>query len=141
MASFRRTMLKSKIHRATVTHADLHYVGSLTIDLDLLEAADLLPGELVTVVNINTGDRFETYAIAGERGSGVMGVNGAAARLAAAGDLVIVISWASVESTDAAAFAPRVVHVDAANRIVELGADPASAVTEGLVSPPYAIVG
>lgn len=141
MASFRRTMLKSKIHRATVTHADLHYVGSLTIDLDLLEAADLLPGELVTVVNINTGDRFETYAIAGERGSGVMGVNGAAARLAAAGDLVIVISWASVESTDAAAFAPRVVHVDAANRIVELGADPASAVTEGLVSPPHAIVG
>lgn len=141
MASFRRTMLKSKIHRATVTHADLHYVGSLTVDLDLLEAADLLPGELVTVVNINTGDRFETYAIAGERGSGVMGVNGAAARLAAAGDLVIVISWASVDSADASVFAPRVVHVDAANRIVELGADPATAVTDGLVSPPHAIVG
>ncbi|WP_448006191.1 aspartate 1-decarboxylase [Agromyces bauzanensis] len=141
MASFRRTMLKSKIHRATVTHADLHYVGSLTVDLDLLEAADVLPGELVTVVNINTGDRFETYTIAGERGSGVVGVNGAAARLAAAGDLVIVISWASVESTDAAAFAPRVVHVDAANRIVELGADPAAAATEGVVSPPHAIVG
>ncbi|HEU4465297.1 MAG TPA: aspartate 1-decarboxylase, partial [Agromyces sp.] len=125
MVSFRRTMLKSKIHRATVTHADLHYVGSLTVDLDLLDAADLLPGELVTVVNINTGARFETYAIAGERGSGVIGVNGAAARLAAADDLVIVISWASVESTDAAAFAPRVVHVDAANRIVALGADAA----------------
>ncbi|WP_448811227.1 aspartate 1-decarboxylase [Agromyces bauzanensis] len=141
MASFRRTMLKSKIHRATVTHADLHYVGSLTVDLDLLEAADLLPGELVTVVNINTGDRFETYTVAGERGSGVIGVNGAAARLAAAGDLVIVISWASVESTDAAAFAPRVVHVDAANRIVELGADPAAAVADDVVSPPHAILG
>lgn len=141
MAGFRRTMLKSKVHRATVTHADLHYVGSLTVDLELLEAADILPGELVTVVNINTGDRFETYAIAGGRGSGVIGVNGAAARLAAAGDLVIVISWASVESTDAAAFAPRVVHVDAANGIIELGADPAAAVADGVVSPPHAIVG
>lgn len=141
MAGFRRTMLKSKIHRATVTHADLHYVGSLTVDLDLLEAADLLPGELVTVVNINTGDRFETYTIAGERGSGVIGVNGAAARLAAAGDLVIVISWASVESTDAPGFVPRVVHVDAANRIVELGADAAAAVVDGVVAPPHAIVG
>lgn len=141
MVSFRRTMLKSKIHRATVTHADLHYVGSLTVDLDLLDAADLLPGELVTVVNINTGARFETYAIAGERGSGVIGVNGAAARLAAAGDLVIVISWASVESTDAAAFAPRVVHVDGANRIVELGADTAAAVVDGVVVPPHVYVG
>lgn len=141
MVSFRRTMLKSKIHRATVTHADLHYVGSLTVDLDLLDAADLLPGELVTVVNINTGARFETYAIAGERGSGVIGVNGAAARLAAAGDLVIVISWASVESTDAAAFAPRVVHVDSANRVVELGADAAAAVVDGVVVPPHVYVG
>ncbi|GAA1058489.1 aspartate 1-decarboxylase [Agromyces luteolus] len=134
-------MLKSKIHRATVTHADLHYVGSLTVDLDLLEAADLLPGELVSVVNINTGDRFETYTIAGERGSGVIGVNGAAARLAAAGDLVIVISWASMASTDAAAFTPRIVHVDAANRIVGLGDDPAEAVVEGLATPPHALVG
>ena len=141
MSSFRRTMLKSKIHRATVTHADLHYVGSLTVDLDLLEAADLLPGELVSVVNINTGSRFETYTIAGERGSGVIGVNGAAARLAAAGDLVIVISWASVESADAAAFAPRVVHVDAANRIVELGAGAAAAVVDGVVPPPHVYVG
>lgn len=141
MASFRRTMLKSKIHRATVTHADLHYVGSLTVDLDLLEAADLLPGELVSVVNINTGARFETYTIAGERGSGVIGVNGAAARLAAVGDLVILISWASVESTDAPTFAPRVLHVDAANRIVEFGADPAAAVIDGLVAPPHAILG
>ncbi|MRX44535.1 aspartate 1-decarboxylase [Agromyces kandeliae] len=141
MAEFHRTMLKSKIHRATVTHADLHYVGSLTVDVDLLDAADLLPGELVSVVNINTGDRFETYVIAGERGSGVIGVNGAAARLAAAGDLVIVISWASVASTDAAGFAPRIVHVDAANRIVELGADPAEAVVEGLATPPHALAG
>ncbi|MFE5670901.1 aspartate 1-decarboxylase [Agromyces sp. NPDC056523] len=141
MASFRRTMLKSKVHRASVTHADLHYVGSLTVDLDVLEAADILPGELVSVVNVNTGDRFETYTIAGERGSGVIGVNGAAARLAAAGDLVIVISWASVESTDAATFAPRVVHVDAANRIVELGTDAAAAVVDGVVPPPHVFVG
>ncbi|MGR0221403.1 aspartate 1-decarboxylase [Agromyces sp. ZXT2-6] len=140
MTRFHRTMLKSKIHRATVTHADLHYVGSITVDADLLEAADLLPGELVAVVNINTGDRFETYAIAGERGSGVIGINGAAARLAAVGDVVIVISWASVESTDAAAFAPRIVHVDGANRIVELGADPAAAVLEGVATAPHAVV-
>lgn len=141
MTRFSRTMLKSKIHRVTVTHADLHYVGSITIDVDLLEAADLLPGERVTVVNINTGARFETYTIAGERGSGVLGINGAAARLAAPGDLVIVISWASVESTDAAGFAPRIVHVDAANRIVELGEDPAASVVEGLATPPHALLG
>jgi aspartate 1-decarboxylase len=141
MPRFNRTMLKSKIHRATVTHADLHYVGSITIDLDLLDAADLLPGELVSVVNINTGARFETYAIAGERSSGVVGINGAAARLAAVGDLVIVMSWASVESTDAAAFAQRIVHVDAANAIVELGADPAAAVVPGLATPPHALLG
>lgn len=141
MPRFHRTMLKSKIHRAMVTHADLHYVGSITIDLDLLDAADLLPGELVSVVNINTGARFETYAIAGERGSGVVGINGAAARLAAVGDLVIVMSWASVESTDAASFAQRIVHVDAANAIVELGADPAAAVVPGLATPPHALLG
>lgn len=141
MASFRRTMLESEIHRATVTHADLHYVGSLTVDLDLLEAADLLPGEPVTVVDVNTGARFEIYAIARERGSGVIGVNGAAARLAATGDLVIVISWASVESADASAFAPRVVDVDAANRIVALGADAAAAVVDGVVAPPHVFVG
>ncbi len=141
MHSFRRTMLKSKIHRATVTHADLHYVGSLTVDLDLLDAADLLPGELVTVVNVNTGDRFETYTIAGRRGSGVIGVNGAAARLAAAGDLVIVISWASVKSSKAADLVPSIVHVDGRNRIVETGVDPAEALVGDVLSPPNAIVG
>ena len=136
-----RTMMKSKIHRATVTQADLHYVGSVTVDEDLLDAADLLPGELVHIVDITNGARLETYTIAGERGSGVIGVNGAAARLAAADDLVIVISWASVESTDAAAFAPRVVHVDAANRIALLGTDAAAAVVDGVVVPPHVYVG
>ncbi|UOE42906.1 aspartate 1-decarboxylase [Agromyces larvae] len=139
MPAFRRTMLKSKIHRATVTHADLHYVGSITVDQDLLDAADLLPGELVSVVNIANGARFDTYTIAGERGSGVIGVNGAAARLVAVGDLVILISWASVESVDAAEFAPAIVHVDAANRIVELGADPAEAIVGDVATPPHAV--
>ncbi|QAY74892.1 aspartate 1-decarboxylase [Agromyces protaetiae] len=136
-------MLKSKIHRATVTHADLHYVGSITIDHDLLEAADILPGELVSVVNIANGARFDTYTIAGERGSGVIGVNGAAARLVAVGDLVIVISWASVESADASEFAPRIVHVDRANGIVSVGADPAeahAAVAGEVLAPPHAVM-
>src|SRR3712207_3279185 len=94
-----RTMLKSKIHRATVTQADLHYVGSVTIDEDLMDAADLLPGEQVAIVDINSGSRLETYVIAGARGSGVIGINGAAARLVHAGDLVILISYMTV--TDA----------------------------------------
>jgi aspartate 1-decarboxylase len=93
-----RTMFKSKIHRATVTDASLHYVGSLTVDLDLMDAADLLPGEQVSVVNIANGNRFETYLIAGERGSGVVGVNGAAAHLAQIGDLVIIISYAQASN-------------------------------------------
>ncbi|MWB99343.1 aspartate 1-decarboxylase [Agromyces seonyuensis] len=139
MPSFRRTMLKSKIHRAAVTHADLHYVGSITVDADLLDAADLLPGELVTVVNINTGARFETYTIEGERGSGVIGVNGAAARLVAVGDLVILISWASIDSEEARELVPAIVHVDAANRIISLGGDPAEALVPGLETPPLAV--
>ena len=117
-------MFKSKIHRATVTRADLHYVGSLTVDADLMDAADLLPGEQVAVVDVTNGARLETYLIEGERGSGVIGVNGAAAHLVAPGDLVIVISYASMSDADAKAFVPRVVHVDAANKIVELGSDP-----------------
>ncbi|MGW1729296.1 aspartate 1-decarboxylase [Streptomyces sp. NPDC002306] len=121
-----RTMFKSKIHRATVTQADLHYVGSVTIDADLLDAADLLPGELVHIVDITNGARLETYIIEGERGSGVIGINGAAAHLVHPGDLVIIISYAQVADADAEAPAltPRVVHVNQANQIVALGVDP-----------------
>ncbi|MFC9793969.1 aspartate 1-decarboxylase [Streptomyces sp. NPDC127584] len=118
-----RTLFKSKIHRATVTQADLHYVGSVTVDVALMEAADLLPGELVHIVDIDNGARLETYVIEGERGSGVIGINGAAAHLVHPGDLVILISYAQVEDSEARAFVPRVVHVDAGNRIVELGTD------------------
>ena len=131
-------MFKSKIHRATVTHSDLHYVGSLTVDRDLLEAADLLPGELVSIVNVNNGNRFETYLIAGERGSGVIGVNGAAARLAHQGDLVIIISYAQMSTKRARVFEPSVVHVDERNAIVVVDADASAAHVDGLVSPPFA---
>ncbi|MFD0854687.1 aspartate 1-decarboxylase [Actinomadura adrarensis] len=123
-----RTMFKSKIHRATVTQADLHYVGSLTIDQDLLDAADLLPGEQVQVVDIDNGARLETYLIAGERGSGVIGINGAAARLVSPGDLVIIISYAAMTDEEARTFVPRVVHVDRTNQIISLGDDPAEPV-------------
>ncbi|CUW25422.1 MULTISPECIES: aspartate 1-decarboxylase [Streptomyces] len=123
-----RTMFKSKIHRATVTQADLHYVGSVTIDADLLDAADLLPGELVHIVDVTNGARLETYVIEGERGSGVIGINGAAAHLVHPGDLVIIISYAQVTDAEARELRPRVVHVDAGNRIVSLGADPSEPV-------------
>jgi aspartate 1-decarboxylase len=123
-----RTMFKSKIHRATVTQADLHYVGSVTIDADLLDAADLLPGELVHIVDITNGARLETYVIEGERGSGVVGINGAAAHLVHPGDLVIIISYAQMADAEAREFVPRVVHVDRDNRVVSLGADPAEPV-------------
>ena len=123
-----RTMFKSKIHRATVTQADLHYVGSVTIDADLLDAADLLPCELVHIVDITNGARLETYVIEGERGSGVIGINGAAAHLVHPGDLVIIISYAQVTDAEARELKPRVVHVDAGNRIVSLGADPSEPV-------------
>lgn len=113
-----RMMFKSKIHRATVTQAELHYVGSVTIDQDLLDAADILPGEQVHVVNINTGARFETYTLPGARGSGVICMNGGAARLAQPGDLVILITYAQVAEEELAGFTPRVVLVDADNRIV-----------------------
>ena len=118
-------MLKSKIHRATVTQADLHYAGSITIDTDLMDAADLLPGEQVAVLDITTGARLETYAIEGERGSGVIGINGAAAHLVRPGDLVIVISYAALPDAAAKAYEPKVVLVDKANRIVHQGDDPA----------------
>src|SRR5436305_12347821 len=121
-----RTMVKSKIHRATVTQADLHYVGSVTVDEDLMDAADLLAGEQVAVVDITNGARLETYVIPGERGSGVIGINGAAAHLVHPGDLVIMISYGVMDDTEAKSYVPRVVHVDGANRIVELGGDPAA---------------
>ncbi|MCE7081232.1 aspartate 1-decarboxylase [Streptomyces sp. ST2-7A] len=126
-----RTMFKSKIHRATVTQADLHYVGSVTVDADLLDAADILPGEQVHIVDITNGNRLETYTIEGERGSGVIGINGAAARLVAPGDLVILIAYAQVTDEEARSMKPRVVHVDADNRVVDLGSDPGEPVPGG----------
>ena len=113
-----RTMLKSKIHRATITDCDLHYVGSITIDPDLLEAADILEHEQVHVVDVDNGSRFETYTIAGERGSGEMKVNGAAARLVHRGDTIIVISYAQYSRTEMEHYEPRVVHVDRTNQII-----------------------
>lgn len=113
-----RTMFKSKIHRATVTEANLNYVGSITIDADLLEAADILEGEQVHVVNVNNGARFETYTIAGAPGSGIVCLNGAAARLAHPGDLVIIITYAQLSEAELATFRPSIVHVDGQNRMV-----------------------
>ena len=123
-----RTMMKSKIHRATVTEADLDYVGSVTVDRELMEAADLFEGEQVAIVDITNGARIETYVIAGERGSGVIGINGAAAHLVHPGDLVIILSYAMLSDAEARAFRPKVVHVDRNNRIVKLGNDPAEPV-------------
>ena len=120
-----RTMMKSKIHRATVTQADLHYVGSVTVDEDLLDAADLLPGELVHIVDVTNGARLETYTIAGERGSGVIGINGAAAHLVHPGDIVILIAYGQMETAEARGYEPHVVFVDADNKVVTLGNDPA----------------
>lgn len=131
-----RTMLKSKIHRATVTHADLHYVGSVTVDADLLDAADLIEGEKVTIVDINNGARLETYVIEGERGSGVIGINGAAAHLVHPGDLVILIAYGVMDSAEAKEYKPRIVFVDGDNKPIELGEDPAHAPAgSGLKSP------
>ena len=123
-----RIMMKSKIHRATVTQADLDYVGSVTLDAALMEAADLLEGEQVAIVDITNGARIETYVIPGERGSGVIGINGAAAHLVHPGDLVIIMSYAVLEDAEARALEPVIVHVDAHNRIVKLGNDPAEPV-------------
>jgi len=124
----RRTLLNGKIHRATVTQADLHYVGSVTIDADLCAAADLVEGELVHIVDVTNGARLQTYVIVGEAGTGQICINGAAAHLVDPGDLVIVISYVEVEESERAAHRPKVVHVDAANRIVALGADAAEPV-------------
>jgi aspartate 1-decarboxylase len=121
-----RTMLKSKIHRATVTECDLHYVGSITIDPELLEAADIREFEQVAVVDVDNGARFETYTIAGEPGSGAMKVNGAAARLVHRGDTIIVISYASYDPEDLERYNPRVVHVGDGNEIRNIDSEVAT---------------
>ena len=114
-----RTMCKGKIHRATVTQANLNYVGSITVDQDLLDAADIYPYEKGQVVNINNGARLETYTIAGARGSGVICLNGAAARLAAEGDIVIIMRYGLYDEKEIRSLEPRIVFVDADNRLVE----------------------
>jgi aspartate 1-decarboxylase len=121
-----RTMLKSKIHRATVTDCDLHYVGSITIDPELLEAADIREFEQVAIVDVNNGARFETYTIAGQPGSGDMKVNGAAARLVHSGDTIIVISYAAYDPDDLEHYNPRVVHVNAHNEILNIDSEVAT---------------
>ena len=118
-----RVILKSKIHRATVTQADLHYVGSIAIDRELMEAADLLENEQVVIADIANGKRLETYVIPAPAGSGTIGINGAAAHLVDEGDLVIIMSYATVEDSEARAMRPTVVHVDEKNHIVGTGAD------------------
>ena len=123
-----RMMLKSKIHRATVTQADLDYVGSIAIEVDLLEAADLLEGEKVTIADITNGARLETYVIPAPRGGRTITINGAAAHLVQAGDLVIIMSYCMLEDAEAKALKPKVVHVDEDNRIVSLGSDPSEPV-------------
>ena len=114
----RRTMLKSKIHRGRITGSDLNYVGSITVDSDLLEAADIREHELVHVLDVDNGARFETYTIAGARGSGEITINGAAARLVHEGDRVIVVSYAEYDEADLESYRPLVVHVSEENRIV-----------------------
>jgi aspartate 1-decarboxylase len=133
-----RTMLKSKIHRATVTDCDLHYVGSITIDPDLLEAADILEFEQVAVVDIDNGARFETYTIAGTRGSGELKLNGAAARLVHRGDTVIVISYAAYDPDELSNYDPRVVHVDAHNQIVTVDREVGTLLSEPTAPPLHA---
>jgi aspartate 1-decarboxylase len=120
-------MLTAKIHRATVTQADLDYVGSITIDSTLLKASGILPGEQVSVVDVTNGARLETYTIAGDADTGVIGINGAAAHLVHPGDVIIVIAYGQFSTEEALSFQPSIVHVDAGNRIVALGTDAAQA--------------
>ena len=120
-----RSMLYAKLHRVTVTQADLNYVGSVTIDRDLLEAARLLPGERVDIVDVTNGARLSTYVIGGEAGSGQICINGAAARLVQPGDIAIIIAYAQLDESEARSFVPRVVFVDQDNHIVHIGGDPA----------------
>lgn len=131
-------MMKSKIHRATVTQADLHYVGSCTIDADLMEASDLLEGEQIDIVDVDNGARLTTYAITGERGSGMISINGAAAHLVHPGDLVIIIGYGQYTAEELKDYNPRVVFVDEHNRQVSLGDDPADVpVGSGLLNPRF----
>lgn len=131
-----RTMMRAKIHRATVTHADLHYVGSCTISADLMEAADLLEGEQIDIVDVDNGNRLTTYVIEGPRGEGRIGINGAAAHLVGVGDTVILIAYGHFGPEELAAHTPRVVFVDGDNRIVDEGVDPAHAPEgSGLLDP------
>ncbi|TPW76975.1 aspartate 1-decarboxylase [Schumannella sp. 10F1B-5-1] len=123
-----RTVLGGKIHRATVTQADLHYVGSVTIDRDLVRAAGMVEGEKVQIVDITNGARIETYVIEGPAGGGGICINGAAAHLIEPGDLVILMSFVIVDEVELASHEPKIVHVDARNRVVALGSDPAQAV-------------
>ncbi|ORM35318.1 aspartate 1-decarboxylase [Williamsia sp. 1135] len=123
-----RTMVNGKVHRATVTQADLHYVGSITIDETLMKAADLVEGEQVQVVDVTNGARLETYVITGAPDSGVVCINGAAAHLVNPGDLVIIMSFLQLEQAEVIVHEPKVVHVDGDNRIVALGNDPAQPV-------------
>ncbi len=117
----KRTLFKSKIHRATITQADLYYEGSLTLDTELMKAADLLPYEQVAIVNVNNGERFETYLIEGPPGSGVVCLNGPAARKGAVGDEIIIISYGQFEDTeDLRYFQPNIVHVDKRNKIKDI---------------------
>ncbi|MCJ7859044.1 aspartate 1-decarboxylase [Corynebacterium kalidii] len=135
-----RTMMKSKIHRATVTQADLHYVGSCTIDADLMESADLLEGEQIDIVDVDNGARLTTYAITGERGSGMISINGAAAHLVHPGDLVIIIAYGQYSSEELKDYNPRVVFVDGANEQVTLSDDPADVpVGSGLLNPRFPV--
>lgn len=121
---YMRTMMTSKIHRATITGADLNYVGSITVDQDLLDAADLLAGQQVDVVDVTNGSRLTTYVIPGERGSGQICINGAAAHLIHEGDLVILIAYGQLDDESARGYQPHVVFVDEANRIIDINADP-----------------
>jgi aspartate 1-decarboxylase len=124
-----RTMLKSKIHRATVTGSDLHYVGSITIDSELLAAADIREHEQVCVVDVDNGARFETYTIAGAAGHAEICINGAAARLVHTGDTIIVISYAAYDEAELDGYEPRVVHVDRSNRVITIDSEVATLLT------------
>ena len=119
-----RPMMVGKVHRATVTAADLHYVGSITVDAALLDAADLLPGQQVDVVDVTNGARLTTYVIPGERDSGTLCINGAAAHLVHQGDLVILIAYAMLDDAEARTYTPHVVFVDKGNRVVDVGGEP-----------------
>lgn len=130
--------MKSKIHRATVTQADLYYVGSCTIDADLMESADILEGEQIDIVDVDNGARLTTYAITGERGSGMISINGAAAHLVHPGELVIIIGYGQYTAEELKDYNPRVVFVDGENRQVSLGDDPADVpVGSGLMNPRF----